>query len=57
MLGNVWVHTQHCGYWCSGAKAPDNQYPQFWLNIHYIAPVLYQGISFIVNIIREKDNI
>ena len=24
---NAWVHTQHCGYWWPGAKAPGHQYP------------------------------
>ena len=23
--GNVWLRTQHCGYWCSGANAPGHQ--------------------------------
>ena len=33
------VDTQHCGYWCPGAKAPDHQYPQRWLIIHCSEPV------------------
>ena len=33
---NTWVHTQQCGYWCPGAKAPGHQYPKCWPNIHYI---------------------
>ena len=28
------MRSQHCGYWCPGAKAPGHQYPQCWLNIH-----------------------
>ena len=41
-LGNAWVRSQHCGYWCPGAKAPGHQYPQCWLNIHCIGPVSYK---------------
>ena len=37
--GNAWVHTQHCNYWCPGAKAPGHQYPQCWLTIDYIGTV------------------
>ena len=29
------VRSQHCGYWCPGAKAPCQQHPQCWLNIQY----------------------
>ena len=28
-----------------GAKAPNHQYPQYWLNIHYIGPVSYLSTS------------
>ena len=34
--GKTWVHTQHCGYRCPGAKAPGHWYPQCWLGMHYI---------------------
>ena len=37
--GNVWVQTQHCGYWCPVVKAPAQQYPQCWLDISGIRPV------------------
>ena len=30
------MHTQHCSHWCPGVKAPGHQYPQCWLNIHWI---------------------
>ena len=40
--GNAWVCSQHCGYWCPGAKAPSHQYPQCWLNIHCIGPISYK---------------
>ena len=30
------MHTQHCSHWCPGAKAPGHQYPQCWLNFHWI---------------------
>ena len=28
-----------CSHWCSGAKAPGHQYPQCWINCHYIGPI------------------
>ena len=49
--GNPRWCTQHCSYWCPGAKAPGHQYPQCWLNIYCIGPVspqkyqLYETIS------------
>ena len=43
--GNTWVHSQHCGYWYPGAKAPGHQYPQCWLNVDCIIPVLYKNIT------------
>ena len=49
--GNAWVRSQHCGYWCPGAKAPGHQYPQCWLNIHCIGPVSY--ITLIMDNIRK----
>ena len=39
--------TQHCSYWCPGAKAPGHQYPQCWLRIPYTEPVSYRNITFI----------
>ena len=36
------MRSQHCGYWCPGAKAPGNHYPQCWLNIHCIGLVSYK---------------
>ena len=39
IAGNLLEHTQHCGYWWPGAKAPGHQYPQCWPNIHCIGPV------------------
>ena len=49
--GNAWVRSQHCGYWCPGAKAPGHQYPQCWLNIHCIWPDSYENIVLLVNTI------
>ena len=54
---NTCVCSQHCGYWCPGAKAPDNQYPQCWLNIHCIEPVSYKNIAHKVNSIRKFNHI
>ena len=45
--GNAWVCTQHCDYWCPGAKAPGHQYPQCWINIHCIGPILKRYITLI----------
>ena len=45
---NTWNRTEHYDHWCPGAKAPGHQYPQFWLKLHYIGPVLHKnsmGIS------------
>ena len=55
--GNAWVRSQHCGYWCPGAKAPGHQYPQCWLNIHCIGPVPYKNIAHKVNSIRKWNHI
>ena len=52
--GNAWVCTQHCGYWCPGAKAPSHQYPHCWLNIHCIGPVSYRNIIVIGNYQKIK---
>ena len=56
-LENAWVRSQHCGYWCPGAKAPGHQYPQCWLNIHFIAPVSCKNIAHKVNSIRKWNHI
>ena len=55
--GNTWVCSQHCGYWCPGAKAPGHQYPHCWLNIHCIGPVSYKNIAHKVNSIRKWSHI
>ena len=55
--GNAWVRSQHCGYWCAGAKAPGHQYPQCWLNIHCIGPISYKNIAHKVNSIRKWNHI
>ena len=31
---NAWVRTQHCGYWCFIAIAPNHQCSQCWSNMH-----------------------
>ena len=51
--GNTRVHTQHCSYWCPGAKAPGYQYPRCWLNIHCIWLVSYRNITILGNNIRK----
>ena len=51
--GNAWVRSQHCGYWCPGAKAPGHQYPQYWLNIQFIGPVSYENITLLLDNIRK----
>ena len=51
------MRSQHCGYWCPGAKAPGHQYPQCWLNIHCIGPVSYKNIAHKVNSIRKLNHI
>ena len=48
--GNTGVHIRHCSYWCPGAKAPGHQYPQFWLIVSCIGPV----ITVIVTILKNK---
>ena len=55
--GNAWMRSQHCGYWCPGAKAPGHQYPQCWLNIPCIGPVSYKNIAHKVNSIRKWNHI
>ena len=51
------MHSQHCGYWCPGAKAPGHQYPQCWLNIHCIGPVSYTTIAHKVNSVRKWNHV
>ena len=51
--GNTWVCIQHCGYWCSGAKAPGHQYPQCWLIINCFGEVSYRNITVKGNYIRK----
>ena len=47
------MHSQHCGYWCPGAKAPGHQYPQYWLNLQFIGPVSYESIRLLLDNIRK----
>ena len=51
------MRSQHYGYWCHGAKASGHQYPQCWLNIHCIGPILYKDIAHTVNSIRKWNHI
>ena len=51
------MRSQHCGYWCPGAKAAGHQYPQCWLNINFIGPVSYKNIAHKVNSIRKLNHI
>ena len=55
------MHTQHCRYWCPGAKAPGHLYPQCWLNIHCTTHVLNQYhtdmLHFIENNIKQWNYI
>ena len=55
--GNTWVLSQHCGYWCPGAKAPGHQYPQCWLNIHCVGSVSYKTITHKVNRMRKWNHV
>ena len=45
------MRSQHC------AKAPGRQYPQCWLNIHWIGPVSYKNIAHKVKSIRKYPHI
>ena len=45
--------TLHCGYWCPGAKAPEHQYPQCWLNMHCIGQMSCRSFTLIVHHIRK----
>ena len=40
--GNSWIHNQHCGYWCPGAKTPGHQYQQCWLCTYCMGPDSYK---------------
>ena len=51
--GNAWVRSQHCGYWCPGAKAPGHQYPQYWLNDQLIGAFSYENITLLLDNIRK----
>ena len=51
---SAWVNTQCCDYWCPGAEAPGHHYPQPWLNINCIGPVLYRNITVIGNTIMKQ---
>ena len=57
MTGNTWVHNQHCGYCCPGAKASGHQYPQCWLNVHYTGTISYKNITGIQVKIRKDNHI
>ena len=54
------MSTQHCSYWCPGAKASDHRYPQCGINatsIHCadcICPISYKNIAFKRNDIKNK---
>ena len=50
MPGNASVRTQHCGYWCTDAKAPGHQSVST-VPIKYSGPVSYKDITitFTVN--------
>ena len=52
---NEWVHTQHCSYWCPGAKAPGHQYPRCWMNIHSTESVSNRNITFVGNNVSERN--
>ena len=44
------MRTQHCSYWCPGAKAPGHQYPQCWLDIsfYWYLPYRYRCVIVIL---------
>ena len=50
--GSAWVRTQHCGYWCPGAKVPT-----MLTNMHCIRLTSPRNITFIVNNIRKSNYI
>ena len=47
------MRSQHCGYWCPGAKAPGHQYPQYWLNNQFIGAFSYENIALWLDNIRK----
>ena len=53
--GNAWVRSQHCGYWCPGAKAPGHQHPQCWLNIHCSGPISYKNWHLCCTTLENKN--
>ena len=54
---NAWVHTQHCSYWCTGARAPCHQYPQYSVNTHCIGAVANKNIRVIGNNIGKLNKV
>ena len=46
------MHGCICSYWYSGAKAPSNQYSQYWLNIHYVGAVPCRDIIIMEGCIK-----
>ena len=44
----AWMHNQHCGFWCPGAKIPGHQYPQCWVSSYYTGPDSYKHVNFTV---------
>ena len=54
--GEAWVPTQHCGYWCPGAKAPGHQYPQCWLNRCWIGLISCRNVLFIVKSSKKRND-
>ena len=49
------MKTQHCRYWCPGAKAPGHSNQQGWLNIDSIWLDSYRHITFLGNDIRTRQ--
>ena len=54
---NTWVCTQQFSYWCLSAKTPGHWYPQCWLNINCIGPVLWKNITVIRNHKRNRIHV
>ena len=51
------MYTQHCCYWCPGAKAPGHQCLQCWLYTDSIGSFSYINISSKANNIRKLNHI
>ena len=51
------MHSHHCSYLSPGAKAPDHQYSQCWLNSRCTETVSYKNITLMVNNIRKYSGI